>query len=178
LPETSTLQDDLVRALYEEHAGPLLGYVRRLTGDSQRAEDVVQETIIRAWRNPAVAARDHGSIRPWLLVVARNIVIDHARAGRSRPVEVGAHSEQLGTDEGLEAWERRQEVAAAMQMLSEPHREVLLEMYYRERTVVEAATILGVPTGTVKSRTYYALRMLRLALQAGSDSWTAKDLRL
>ena len=89
----STLDDELVRALYAEHAGPLLGYVLRLTGgDRHRAEDVVQETMLRAWRHPEAAKPAHGSLRPWLITVARNIVIDHARARKARPAEVGEPS--------------------------------------------------------------------------------------
>src|SRR4051812_575061 len=84
--------DDLIRQLYAEHAGMLLGYTRRLLGgDTARAEDVVQETLLRAWRHPEVLERSerHGtSIRGWLVTVARNIVIDTERARRSRPREV------------------------------------------------------------------------------------------
>lgn len=83
----ATLDDEVVmRALYDEHAGPVLGYVLRLTGGHrQRAEDVVQETMLRAWRHPEAAFPAKGSLRPWLLTVARNIVIDHARARKARP---------------------------------------------------------------------------------------------
>ena len=63
----STGDEELVRALYAEHAGPLLGYVLRLTGgDRYRAEDVVQETLLRAWRHPEALAASDGSPRPWL----------------------------------------------------------------------------------------------------------------
>ena len=61
----------------------------------------------------------------------------------------------------MEAWQ----VADALASLSADHRTVLLETYYRGRTVTEAATTLGIPVGTVKSRSYYALRALRLALE-------------
>ena len=57
------------------------------------------------------------------------------------------------------------EVAECLSALSPDHRAVLLETYYRDRSVAEAAEILGIPQGTVKSRTYYALRALRLALE-------------
>jgi RNA polymerase sigma factor (sigma-70 family) len=73
----------LLRTLYAEHGGPLLGYAERLTGgDRQQAEDVVQETLVRAWRN--AERLEAGSARPWLFRVARNIAIDRARARRSR----------------------------------------------------------------------------------------------
>lgn len=163
----STLDDDLVRALYDEHAGPLLGYVLRLTGgDRQRAEDVVQETMLRAWRHPEAAAPAHGSLRPWLLTVARNIVIDHARARKSRPHEVGEQAlASAAADDDIEAFLLGRDVSAALTSLSAQHREVLVQTYYLGRSVAEAAAVLKVPAGTVKSRTYYALRALKLALQ-------------
>lgn len=165
--KTGTTDEDLVRALYAEHAGPLLGYVLRLTGgDRQRAEDVVQETLLRAWRHPEALSEGHGSIRPWLFTVARNLVVDAHRARRARPHEVGEaaladvpSADQL--DRALESWA----VADALATLRPEHRAVLLETYYRGRSVAEAAAVLDIPTGTVKSRTYYALRALKLALE-------------
>jgi RNA polymerase sigma-70 factor (ECF subfamily) len=162
-----TADDELVRALYDEHAGPLLGYVLRLTsGDRGRAEDVVQETLLRAWRHPEALARAPGSARPWLCTVARHIVVDHHRARAARPTEVG--DEALATvpaEDDLDAAVLSWEVAHALDTLSPDHRAVLLETYYRGRSVAEAAAALGVPEGTVKSRTYYALRALKLALE-------------
>src|SRR5579875_2512697 len=78
----------LVRALYAEHAGPLLRYTLHLTsGDRQRAEDIVQETLVKAWLHPdAIADRP---ARPWLFAVARNLAVDSYRARRARPREVG-----------------------------------------------------------------------------------------
>lgn len=164
--DTGTGDEQLVRALYAEHAGPLLGYVLRLTGgDQQRAEDVVQETLLRAWRHPeALSGRP---IRPWLFTVARNLVVDEHRARRARPREVGeaalgtVPSDRPDLDRVLESWA----VAEAVATLRREHRTVLLETYYRGRSVAEAAIALGIPPGTVKSRTYYALRALRLALE-------------
>src|SRR4029450_11578939 len=78
-----------MRARYREHAGPLLAYVlRRVAGDRQRAEDVVQETLIRAWKNAGQLNRATGSVRPWLVTVARRIVIDGHRSRQARPQEV------------------------------------------------------------------------------------------
>jgi RNA polymerase sigma-70 factor, ECF subfamily len=162
------LDEALVRALYEEHAGPLLGYVMRLTGDRGFAEDVVQETLLRAWRNPETLRGDR-PVRPWLWTVARHLVVDQWRARQARPPEVpgelleGDSSAAVGdgVDEVLLSWE----VASALDQLTPDHRAVLVETYYRGKSVAEAAKVLGVPPGTVKSRTYYALRALRLVLQ-------------
>ncbi|MEU6572663.1 sigma-70 family RNA polymerase sigma factor [Streptomyces sp. NPDC046805] len=167
----SRADEELLRTLYAEHAGPLFHFVLRLTsGDWQWAEDVVQETLLRAWQHPAAFDPERGPARAWLCTVARNLVIDAHRARRARPAEAdGKALEQVaertpGEDEierALQSWA----VAEAIRTLSPEHRAVLLETYYRGRTMVEAAEVLGVPVGTVKSRTYYALKALRLALQ-------------
>ncbi len=154
-----------IRALYDQHARPLLSYALRLTGgDRQRAEDVVQETFLRAWRHPI--ERTPESVRPWLFTVARNIAVDAFRARKARPPEAGPDGLDLvavddEVDRALEAWQ----VTDALSSLSADHRQVLVETYYRGRSVAEAAAVLGVPPGTVKSRTYYALRALKLVLE-------------
>jgi RNA polymerase sigma-70 factor (ECF subfamily) len=160
-----TANECLLRALYAEHGGPLLGYVLRLTeGDRHQAEDVVQETLLRAWRHPD--ALDGRPIRPWLFTVARNLVVDAHRARQARPPEAGEAGLAAvpATDEigrALESWT----FAEALSDLSPEHRSVLIETYYRGKSVAEAAASLGVPPGTVKSRSYYALRALKLALE-------------
>lgn len=163
----TTAGDDLVRALYEEHGTALLGFVLRLVGgDRQRAEDVVQETLLRAWRHPEALESEHGSVRPWLFTVARNLVIDGARARRARPPEAPDSAlAGIAVDDGLDRTLTAWAVADAVAGLSPAHRDVLVETYFRDRSVAEAAAALGVPEGTVKSRTFYALRALRLALE-------------
>ncbi len=163
----SVADEDLVRSLYDEHAGALMSYVLRLVGgDRHRAEDVVQETLFRAWRNPQSLRPARGSIRPWLWTVARHLVVDGERARRARPVEVpGAEFAPAPVDDGIDRALAAQVVVEAMRTLTPEHRAALIETYYRGRSVAEAANILGVPEGTVKSRTYYALRNLRSALE-------------
>lgn len=78
----------LIRAVYEEHGNALLAYATRLTGDRATAEDVVQETFIRAWRHSDALVNGKGSVRGWLLTVARNIITDRYRAKAARPAEV------------------------------------------------------------------------------------------
>ncbi|MEV4200161.1 sigma-70 family RNA polymerase sigma factor [Micromonospora globbae] len=160
--------DQLVRLLYAEHAGPLLAFVMRLTGgDRQRAEDIVQETLLRAWRNAhRLGAQGQTSLRPWLVTVARRIAIDEHRSEQARPAEtydrdLTAFAEADSTDQVL----RTMTVADALRTLSQSHREILVATYFRGRTVPEAAEELGLPLGTAKSRVYYALRALRTALQ-------------
>jgi RNA polymerase sigma-70 factor, ECF subfamily len=161
----SSSDEDLIRELYSEHAGPLLRYATHLmSGDRQRAEDIVQETLLRAWQHPgAITGRP---ARPWLFAVARNIAIDAYRARRARPQEVGEAALEVmpapdEAERALESWA----VADALSTLRPEHRHALLETYYRGKSVAEAAVTLGVPAGTVKSRTFYALRALKLALE-------------
>lgn len=159
-----TADEELIRALWEDHGGPLYGYVLRLTGDPGRAEDVVQETLLRAWRNPS--GLQGRPVRAWLFTVARNLVVDQHRARKARPQEAGDEAlAVLPADDELERAVESWGVAEALASLRAEHREVLLETYYRGRSVKEASEILGIPPGTVKSRTYYALRALKLALE-------------
>ena len=157
----------LMQQLHDEHAGALWGYCLRLTGhDRARAEDVVQETLLRAWRQRSVLDSPRAAVRSWLFTVARNIVIDEWRTSRARHELAVADVPEVDepdarTDQLLLSWV----VAEALTRLSPEHRAVLLECYYRGRPVSEAAVRLGVPEGTVKSRTHYALRALRLALE-------------
>jgi RNA polymerase sigma-70 factor (ECF subfamily) len=154
-----------VRALYAEHGGALLRYALHLTsGDRQRAEDLVQETMVRAWRHPeAVAGRP---AKAWLYAVARNLGVDAYRARGARPPETGQASlEQVpaedDTDRTLESWI----IADALASLRPDHQRVIIETYYRGCSVAQAAATLGIPAGTVKSRAFYALKALKLALQ-------------
>ncbi len=156
-----------LRALHSEHGDALYAYAFRLTGgDRGRAEDLVQETLLRAWRNPRALDPEHGSVRAWLFTTIRHLAIDAWRRRDARVGEVvtDAVPEQVEvdrTEQALEAWL----IAEALNRLSPAHREVLLECFYRGRSVAEAAARLGIPPGTVKSRTYYALRSLRLILE-------------
>jgi RNA polymerase sigma-70 factor, ECF subfamily len=107
-------------------------------------------------------------VRGWLLTVARNIVTDRARARAARPPEVGEPVDVPSVErDHAERVVNSMAVLGAMDRLSAEHREVLVEMYYRGRTVAETAVALGIPPGTVKSRSYHALRVLRTVL-AGS----------
>jgi RNA polymerase sigma-70 factor (ECF subfamily) len=164
-PSGPASDEALVRALYAEHAAPLLRYALRMTnGDRQRAEDIVQETLLRAWLHPeAISERP---ARPWLFAVARNLAVDVHRARRARPPEVPERALELfpvpdEAERVLESWA----VTEALADLRPEHRQVLVETYYLGRSVSEAALVLGIPAGTVKSRTFYALRALKLALE-------------
>lgn len=158
-------EEALIRALYRQHGEPLLAYVRaHVDGDHRRAEDIVQETMVRAWRHSRELTAE--TARPWLFRVARNLVVDGYRSRGRRPREIPAEAaESVPGNDDLERALLSWQVAEALRMLTPAHREVLIELYYRDRTVVEAAQVLRVPEGTVRSRAYYALRALKLVLE-------------
>ncbi|MFD6094916.1 sigma-70 family RNA polymerase sigma factor [Nocardiopsis flavescens] len=162
---TAGPSQDLLTALHAAHAGRLHRYVLRLTGDGPLTQDVVQETLLRAWRRPEVMAREEDAVRAWLYTVARNLVVDEMRsARRSRELPTDRPPEHPQADRSqavLDAWL----VADALSSLSAEHRAVVVGAYYRGRSAQELAAELDIPSGTVKSRLHYALRAMRLALQ-------------
>ena len=165
-----TSDEALLRALHDEHAHALWSYAVSLTrGDHARAQDVVQETLLRAWRTPAVLDQSHGSARGWLFTVAKRIAIDEWRSARNRHEFVAEQLPERPTDSASDAVAQqtvdRHVVVAALRTLSPEHRDVVLECYFRGSSVAQAAETLGIPPGTVKSRAHYALKALRLALE-------------
>lgn len=155
----------MLRALHDGHAEALWRYALRLTGDEQLAEDVVQEALLRAWRNPGILDQGSAASKAWLYAVARNFAIDECRSARAR-WEIGSErlperSRSDHTDRTLDAWL----IADALSQLKPEHRVVIVRAYYRGESIAELAEALEVPPGTVKSRLHYGLRALRLALE-------------
>lgn len=155
----------MLRALHDGHAEALWRYAVRLTGDEQLAEDVVQEALLRAWRNPGILEQGCAASKAWLYTVARNFAIDECRSARAR-WEVGSarlpeRARSDHADRTLDAWL----IADALSQLKPEHRVVIVRAYYRGESVAELAKILDVPPGTVRSRMHYGLRALRLALE-------------
>ncbi|MCL7429403.1 sigma-70 family RNA polymerase sigma factor [Streptomyces sp. YS415] len=156
---------EFIRSLYAQHGSLLLRYaVRLLGGDWHRAEDVLQEAAVRAWRHASVLGLKVEEARPWMFTVVRNLVTDHHRARLIRPPEVSTQLLDMPVEDGLDGLLTRRAVTEALEELSEQHREVIQLMYYLECSVAQAAEHLGIPPGTVKSRSYYALRALRKVL--------------
>ena len=158
--------DAVISQLYSLYAKALRRYVEQFCPDPASAEDIVQETFIRAWRHLPRLSADDRPVRPWLYRVARNLMIDANRAARTRPVTVpGPSAGEIGTDSGIEEILDRQLVSAALQHLSPAHQTVLVETFYRGGTMAAVARELGIPHGTARSRLHYALEALRRQLQ-------------
>lgn len=151
-------------ALYDAHAGPVWRYVVSLTGDRAGADDIVQETLLRAWRHPRILA-EPAAARAWLMTVARNLVIDEARSARRRhEAPVAEVPDEAGADDADALFDALL-IEDALAALSSDHRAVIVTAYYGGRSTAQTAQELGIPEGTVKSRLHYGLRALRLALQ-------------
>ena len=157
-----------LRTLYAAHAAPLHAFALRATADPQVAEEIVQDTFVRAWRAMDRFDPSRGEIGGWLFSIARNLVVDHFRRAGARPStpmpEERLDRHETGTsdiDRAVEVWL----VADALSQLSNDHRQAIAEVHLRGSSIAEAAERLGVPPGTVKSRVYYGLRALRLVLE-------------
>ena len=161
--------DRFIESLHAEYHRPLLSLVLRMTdGDRHWAEDVVQETLLRAWRHADAlrVGRQSRSLMPWLATVARRIVLNDRRNRSARPFEVDdAVLAGVGVADDTELALQRIIIREALARLTPAHRRVVVEMYLRGRSVQEVAHILGIPAGTDKSRLHHAMRAMRAAMQ-------------
>ncbi|MFD7902766.1 sigma-70 family RNA polymerase sigma factor [Kitasatospora sp. NPDC059747] len=165
----ATLHQDTLAELYRLHGPYLMRALLRVTsGDRGKAEDILQETLLRAWQNPAAIQRGLEQSRPWLFTVARRIAIDHFRMATARVQAVADESpeEHAGTHDPYDELLAARDMASALAELQPHHRDVLVELHLKGRSMVEAAQVLGVAVGTVKSRSFYAVRALRPILEA------------
>lgn len=159
-----------MRELYELYSPTLHRFLTGLTyGRPELAEDLVQETLLRAWRSIESLNPDPRTLLSWLLTVARRVAIDAARARRARRARPNQTTDADVVDlpnEGdpIDQMLTAHTIRGALQRLSPEHRQVVMELYYHGHTVSEASEIIGIPEGTVKSRAYHALRRLRTAL--------------
>jgi RNA polymerase sigma-70 factor, ECF subfamily len=170
-PKPPTMADSEAMAqVWRLHGAMLLQFALKLTrGDMQRAEDIVQESLVRAWRHPEVIGNGRQPIRSWLFTVARHVSIDMWRV-RSRTDETlgDQHIDVPDPREPIEGVITSVDVRTALSTLIPEQRQVIVEMYLRDRSVAQVAEILSIPEGTVKSRAYYGIRKLRQVLSPAS----------
>ena len=147
--------------LYGRYARPVFGLALRRLGDRGRAEDAVQETFTSVWRAACSYRPERGPGAPWLYAVARNAIVDRARA-RHEPVAEARDepSGEPGPPDRAEAGWISWRVHRALEELSEPERQVIALAYWSGLAQSEVAEFLGIPLGTVKTRTRAALSHL------------------
>ncbi|CAI3804692.1 sigma-70 family RNA polymerase sigma factor [Pseudarthrobacter sp. MM222] len=158
-----SLDEDVVAAIYRDHGTALKRFVLSACRDPQLADDVVQETVLRVWQQ---APEITGSLRSYLFRTARNIMIDNYRKAQRRPREVTERdaADPVDPAERVDELLNRVLMEEALLRLSTEHRDVLVALHYRRYTVQEASKSLNIPSGTVKSRAFYAVRALRTIL--------------
>jgi RNA polymerase sigma-70 factor, ECF subfamily len=160
--------------LVTRHHSPLFGYLFRLLGgDRAQAEDLVQETLLRALRPGAyIAPRP---FKPWFYAIATNLARDHLKSAAERYRERVSNVESAllqlsdnspGPEERALAAERGGEAQAAIAQLGEEYRAVVILRFYQEFSLQEIAETLRIPLGTVKSRLSVGVHRLRALLTA------------
>lgn len=158
-----------LKTLYRRYSQELYRFAYRGLGDYGAADELVQDVFTSVWRHAETYDQRRGSVRTWMYQIARNAIIDRRRRASVRP---GLHA--LATDEGPEAGALdqsieqialRSQVTAALARLTPEHRDVLSLAHYEGMTAREIARTKNVPIGTIKSRTWYAMRNLRRAFQ-------------
>lgn len=162
--------EDALAELWSRHAASLLAYLHGLIGDRDLAEELVQDTLFAAWRG-AARFRGDSNVRTWLFAIGRRQAMQRLRraheAGQARADEVKL-AELPAAEPGPEvvalARAEVSTVGVAIGGLSAVHREVLQLIFTHGLSAREAARVLGVPTGTVKSRLSNARRALAAVL--------------
>ena len=158
--------DESMRVLFRAYGGPLYGFAFKRLGDAGLAEEIVQETMLRVWQNAERFDRNEGSVRAWLYEIATNLVIDAHRRRLVRPPAGGhAHVEVSTSSEEFEQEILRWQLRSVIAQLRPEHREVIALVHFEGLKLREVADRLRIPVGTVKSRCFYALESLRVALE-------------
>src|SRR4051794_23096458 len=160
--------EESMRALYRGYGPELYGFAVSALGDRGLAEELVQEVFTRVWRKAETYDPSRASFRTWLYGIARNAIIDQKRRASVRPA-LTTHQvddDERGTiGQSLENALLRWRLSAARERLTPEHRQVTRLAHFQGLTLREISERTGLPLGTVKSRTSYALRGLRLALE-------------
>lgn len=162
---TQDQKEAALQTLHDRYAAELWRFALRQTHDREWAEDVVQEALLRAWRDPGLITRNENAARAWLFTVTRNLIVDRWRSAAARhEVATERAIEQEVADSSGQVLDRWL-IADALHGLSIEHRAVIIAAYFQGRSVADVAKQLRIPEGTVKSRLHYGLRTLKLRLQ-------------
>jgi RNA polymerase sigma-70 factor (ECF subfamily) len=152
---------DAFDTLYHRYVRSIFGLALRRLRDRERAEDAVQEMFAAVWRSAGTYRPERGPAAPWLYAIARNAIVDRVRGHNELPEEVPELvSAEPGPAERAESSYVSWRVHRAMEELPEKEREVLELAYWSGLSQTEVASFLGIPLGTVKTRTRSALARL------------------
>ena len=162
-----------LETLVERHHAPLIAHLYRVLADIHLAEDLAQETFLRLVRD-AQSYRYPRPFRPWFYAIAHHLACNYHASAYARHVEARAELPETADQEPdpaewFERWERHHGLRQAITRLSVEQREVLSLRFGQELSIQETAQILSIPPGTVKSRTFAALRLLRTYLEEQPD---------
>ncbi|MFG3510649.1 RNA polymerase sigma factor [Streptomyces sp. NPDC047821] len=167
---------DAYAELFDSYSRTLYNHAFRMTGDWAVAEDVMSAAFMEAWRLRGTVDPEGGSLRPWLLGIATNLARNHCRSNRryraaaaAAMAAAGAASVPDHADEVAGRLDDRRQIAATLAQLSAlrgPEREVLLLCLCEGLEYAEAARVLGIPVGTVRSRLSRARTKLRKLTEA------------
>jgi RNA polymerase sigma-70 factor (ECF subfamily) len=156
-----------MREAFLAHGGELFGFARRLLNSTSNAEDVVQETFLRAWRSRTRFDPALGSLRTWLFAIEHWVIYDaSAEVKKHAVVSIDHLGETLG-DDTMECAITRWQIESALQRLESDHRMIVIELYFNGRSGREVAELFGLPEGTVRRRAFVARKMLRHLLEEG-----------
>jgi RNA polymerase sigma factor (sigma-70 family) len=166
-------------ALYRRYSGSAYGLAYRITGQQLLAQDVVHDAFMALWRAPEAFDPARGAFRSFFLSLVHHRAVDtvrreeriRAREQRAANLEPAAVEDPAeGVIDAADVAARRIEVRAALETLSPDQRQVLEMAYFGGRTQVQIAEEIGIPLGTVKTRTFAAMRKLRSLLEPAATA--------
>ncbi len=153
----------IIESLSRDHSASLLAWSRGRFSDPRDAEEVVADTLVRAWRHFDQYDPTRGTERAWLFGIARNAAADHHRKAKRhlRSLPVADPADDPIDDPDIDRLVESSYVSDALGALSDEHRAAVIDAYYNGRTTTQIARNQHIPPGTVKSRLYYALKAMR-----------------
>jgi RNA polymerase sigma factor (sigma-70 family) len=172
----ATGDPEAAAAFVRRYQSRVYGLAMTILGDPKTAEDVAQETFVRAWRHAGTFDARRGSVSGWLLTIARNLAIDRSHLKRADPVDPDFLANRLERDEPVEGLDSASRIAERQRMrdllaaLPAPQRRALVLATYFGRTAKEISELDGTPVGTVKTRIRDGLHKLRSRLEVEDES--------